>query len=430
MKSNNKPTNGSTAVIMIACAIIFILFSVSYLYLFQASLLEMVQHAWSGGTTTYHHLWGAAIIFSAAIIITFVAAKLLPLPFFYFQHSHPKDTCYFPAMLCMGLLTAVSVGPDGSVHTSLFWLIFVVMAIMLLLFMAWKGREWLYFITSADNPSGAAGKSFYWLPLAWMMLCMAVVFMMGNTDRGLHTRLSVEHHCKLLQWDKALQAGLPQYDTDGATTMLRAMALARTGQLPERLFNYNMEPQTTSDCLFYGDISDDALRDSGRGTFLLSSGYRLWQTIGFVPCNRHEPVRTILARELRREQLLIDSITADSIPADSVKHLVKPVAKDYLLCACLIDGDLKTFMKLLPKYYPVEGELPKHYREACLLYCMEHQLPVPKERQGVAAELADYEDFCSLIKQNPDPVRCNAALRDNYFGTYWYYYWTKTNMNK
>lgn len=413
----NKPTNGSTTIISIVCAIIFLLFSLSYLHFFQASLLEMVQHVWSDGMTTYNHLWGTAIIFASAVVLTVLSAKLLPLPFY-----------YFPAMLCMGLLTAVSVSPDGSVHTSIFWLVAVIVMLLVLLFLGWQGKEILHFITdTASSQISQSSKRLSWLPLLWMALCMVVVFMMGNNDRGLHTRLNVEHHCKLRQWDKALQVGIPQYDADGATTMLRAIALARTGQLPEHLFNYNIEPQTTSDCLFYGGNADYAQKGGTKGVFLLSSGYRLWQTIGFVPYNRHEPVRTILARELRREKALIDSITADSIPADSVRHFVSPVAKDYLLCACLIDGDLTSFMKLLPNYYSEDGPLPKHYREACLLYCRLNQLPVPKEREGIAAELADYEDFCALIRQNRDPVRCNAALRDNYFGTYWYYYWTKTN---
>ena len=253
---------------------------------------------------------------------------------------------------------------------------------------------------------------------------MGMTFLMGNTDRSLHTRLKAEHYCKTRQWDRSLQAGLPQHDDNGAITMLRAMALANQGHLGDRLFYYNIPRGITSDCLFFGDVTDRTLRKAGRGTFLLSHGYRLWQTIGFVPRYRTESVRAILSRELHRERILSDSLAADST-AQETHHLVKPVAKDYLLCACLIDRDLKSFMRILPQYYSITDDLPRHYREACLLYHRLNHLPLPVDKREMSVEIADYDDFCAILKANRDPVRRNAALRDSYFGTYWYYYYSE-----
>lgn len=448
------------------CATIFILFAISYLYFFQASLLEMIQHAWSGGVTSYDPVWGTGILLTTLLVITALMARLLPFPFY-----------YGPAMLCMGVLTAVDVAPDGSVHTSVWWLVVSAVIFVSLLVMGFVGRDFLRYISGMEDTGirQSSGRSYPFMPLLWMAVFMGLTFLMGNTNRSLHTRLKTEHCCKVRQWDKALKTGLAQHDDNGAITMLRAIALANQGQLPERLFRYNIPPGTTSDCLFYGDVTDDKLRRSGHGTFLLSNGYRLWQTVGFVPRNRTESVRTILERELRREKLLLDSIaaangletaasdasassasaatstasaaassTSSSAPSASgaasssassaaatdssstgIRHFVKPVAKDYLLCACLIDRDLKSFMRILPRYYSVTDDLPRHYREACQLYHRLNRLDLPVDKREIAAEIADYDDFYAILKANPDPVKRNAALRDSYFGTYWYYYFSE-----
>lgn len=456
------------------CATIFILFSISYLYFFQASLLEMVQHAWSGGATSYDPVWGTGILLILLLVVAALLSRLLPLPFY-----------YVPAMLCMGLLTAVHVSPDGSVHTSVLWIVISAVIIVALLVLGFTGRDFLRYISCTEDTGirVSSGKAYPFLPLFWMAIFMALTFLMGNTDRSLHTRLKAEHYCKVRQWDQSLKAGLAQHDDNESITMLRAIALANQGQLPERLFRYNIPPGTTSDCLFYGDVTDVNLRRSGKGTFLLSNGYRLWQTVGFVPRNRAESVRTILERELRREKQLLDSLAAASVPGTTVsdastssasaattsstsastssasaattsstsastssasaatssvssaaatdssstgiRHFVKPVAKDYLLCACLIDRDLKSFMRILPQYYSVTDDLPRHYREACLLYHRLNRLDLPVDKREIAAEIADYDDFCAILKANPDPVKRNAALRDSYFGTYWYYYYSE-----
>ena len=449
----------------VVCATIFILFAISYLYFFQASLLETIQHAWSGGVTSYDPVWGTGILLTTLLVITALASRLLPLPFY-----------YAPAMLCMGVLTAVDVAPDGSVHTSVLWLVISVVIVVALLVMGFVGRDFLRYISGMEDTGirQSSGRSYPFMPLLWMAVFMGLTFLMGNTNRSLHTRLKAEHYCKVRQWDKALRAGLAQHDDNGAITMLRAIALANQGQLPERLFRYNIPPGTTSDCLFYGDVTDDKLRQSGHGTFLLSNGYRLWQTVGFVPRNRTESVRAILERELRREKLLLDSIaaangpetaasdasalsasaatttpsaaafTSSSAPSASgaasssassaaapdssstgIRHFVKPVAKDYLLCACLIDRDLKSFMRILPRYYSVTDDLPRHYREACQLYHRLNRLDLPVDKREIAAEIADYDDFYAILKANHDPVKRNAALRDSYFGTYWYYYFSE-----
>lgn len=423
-------SKGSTSTLHgVVCATIFILFAISYLYFFQAPLLEMIQHAWSGGVTSYDYAWGTGILLGSLLLLTAVVSRFMPLPFY-----------YAPAMLCMGLLTAVDVGPDGSVHTSLTWLILSAIIFVALLFASFSGREFLLFISGTEERGNrlSSGRAYPFLPLFWMAVFMGLTFLMGNTNRSLHTRLKAEHYCKLRQWDQALKAGLPQHDDNGAITMLRAVALANKGQLGERLFKYNIPPGTTSDCLLFGDVTDRSLRQGGKGTHLLSNGYRLWQTVGFVPRNRTVSARTLLTHELQRLQLLQDSLAVrDTIttprPSTLNPHpsslnpqpLSLTPAKDYLLCACLIDRDLKAFMSILPRYYSITDDLPRHYREACLLYHRLNHLPLPVDKREIAAEIADYDDFCAILKAHRDPVIRNAALRDSYFGTYWYYYYSE-----
>ena len=82
-------------------------------------------------------------------------------------------------------------------------------------------------------------------------------------------------------------------------------------------------------------------------------------------------------------------------------------------------------MRILPRYYSITDDLPRHYREACQLYHRLNRLDLPVDKREIAAEIADYDDFYAILKANPDPVKRNAALRDSYFGTYWYYYFSE-----
>lgn len=57
-----KNRKDSTTAIKAVCAIVFILFSFSYIYFYQTPTLTYEQHILSGGVTVYHPFISAVII--------------------------------------------------------------------------------------------------------------------------------------------------------------------------------------------------------------------------------------------------------------------------------------------------------------------------------------------------------------------------------
>lgn len=93
---------------------------------------------------------------------------------------------------------------------------------------------------------------------------------------------------------------------------------------------------------------------------------------------------------------------------------------DYELCAYLIDKKLDRFVAALPKYYPVNEQLPRHYREALVLYRHLRANPVIVYHDNVMD--TDYEDLQEQKHKIQDKKARQVALFQNYEGTYWYYF--------
>lgn len=375
----------STTTVKVVCAILFVTFVFTYVYNFQYGLLEMIQYAWADGKTHYDRTIGAVIITAVMVLLSMVMAILTSLP------QRINALIYFPAFLTLGLLTAVE--QDGMVvTTSRAWLIAAPLMLVAYVVAVNVAKQYKPFLAPLRSTTFLSQP--WWTNLFVMVAMMLLTFNMGNTDRTLHTRLAVENACQQRLWDKALAKGFPQYDNDSSLTMLRAMALANKGELGKRLFRYDIT----------GDAGSLMPRKDHSVAFLQGNGYRLWQTIGFVPRDLAEPVTETLKRELRR-------------------HTARPAARDYLLCAYLLNKDLDGFMRVLPHFYAVNETLPQHYKEAYVMYCKKKNITGELRDYQDAAMDADYDDFMTVMRSQRSPKLRAAALRDAYFGTYWYYFY-------
>jgi hypothetical protein len=408
MQNNTK---GGTITLRVMCAILFLLFVVFYVYLFQCDLLAMMQYAWSGGLKHYERNIGTIVITLVLLIITTTTSTITRLPIRCYALN------YYPALLSLSLLTTTQI--DGStVSISKTWL--VVTIILFILYVAWVHKLSKYKVFMQPLRAYSLFSHPWWTNLSLLFIGFSMVYIIGNTDRTLHTRLAVERLCSQKNYNEALQVGIPQYDNDSSLVMLRALALANqikedsTCQLGEKLFQYEITP--TSRALF-------PQTDKSCG-FLMENGLTLWKTLGFVPYDLKEEPATILKREIQREEnrlTLYNDTTLAQEERDLYKRtLCTPVCHDYLLCSYLIDKKLKEFIKELPRFYTINDKMPQHYREACILY---ENLYGGKLYKDTPVE-ADYNDFLSVMRNNRNETIRYAALRDSYFGTYWYYYFT------
>ena len=64
--------------------------------------------------------------------------------------------------------------------------------------------------------------------------------------------------------------------------------------------------------------------------------------------------------------------------------------------------------------------MPRHYKEALVLYAHRRTVPVIVYKDGVMD--ADFQDYQALEHKYTNPIEKQTALHDTYGNTYWYYY--------
>jgi hypothetical protein len=381
--------NDGTTVIKTVCAIVFLLFVFAYLYSFQAELLEMTQYMWSDGQTHYNHFIGSVIITALLSALSAAVAWYVKVP------SKISSIIYVPAFIMLGLITSEHLeGSHVVIHTSdILWTLF-------LLILWWVMIRWMPVFTPFMGKLRSNGllSQPWWTNLIIMILGMMLTFSMGNTDRALNTRLKTESLCAQGEWERAVEVSMDRNaTTTPSLTMLNAMALARTGEMGEKLFRYDI----------IGPAKMLFPQSDGTTRFLLGDGHNMWQTLGFVIPTTSRLKSLNAVKILEREVLSGDT-------------LVKQSAKDYLLCAYLLNKNLGKFANTLPRFYNMEDSLPRHYREALAIHYK------GEEGAGVDATiLADYADLMNMIRKERNHIRRQVLLRDTYLGTYWYYYYKK-----
>ena len=262
---------------------------------------------------------------------------------------------YFPSLLLLTVLTNYAPGDDGR-FTFGYWLWAAPIALVVYVLLIALVRPLSLFNTGHTPP---------WGNLLGMTVMTALAGLLGNGDALLHYRAGMERCIMRRAYAEALAIGTTT--ADAGLTMLRACALAEQGLLGERLFEYPLSPAATA-----ADLQEAPVYMLPRQTILTTA-------------NRH--------------------------------------AADYKRCMCLIDGNLDTFAHLMVQdtLYNTGGDtlsnvalMPKHYREALILYTHMRSTPMAVCRDEVLD--ADYEDFTHLLRSGDE------RLAATYAGTYWYYY--------
>jgi hypothetical protein len=168
-------------------------------------------------------------------------------------------------------------------------------------------------------------------------------------------------------------------------------ALARQWALGEKLFEYKV-------C----GSSKTILPTDSTSVLLLYPKDSIYKFVGAVPAYKMEPMHYLKLVERR-----------DSVP--------RKVVTDYLLSGYLIDKEIDTFAREVKKHYALNDSLPKHYREALVLYDHLRSKPVAVYHNTVMDE--DYDNFRELRNKYPQKMEQKGKMAEQYFGTYWFYYW-------
>ena len=367
----------------VVCTFVFVLFAFFYLYYYQAGLLTVMQHVFSGGQTHYDRFIGAVLITLVLLLLQILVARICR------KTSMPWFAVFLPSALCLAALTNVSVSPDdGILH---FGLLAAGLPVALLVYgaLVYAGHSSGFFVACSKIPAGPERK--LWGNMLGLLLAMLFVCLTGNGNRMYHDRIYAEQCIMDGDYKQALQTIRRRGTADRSTTMLVAYALSRSGQLGERLFEFPLAGKSEALMPDGGDVRFELLPDSSFYAYM--GGWYV----------QRMPTMRYLSYQQRH-------------------HRINRRSADYLLCAYLMDRNLDGFAKNIGRYYTVSdsASLPKHYREALLLYGHLRSNPAVVYTNSIVE--ADYQDFRKLEKSIADSRERRTAMRDTYGNTYWYYY--------
>lgn len=427
MPNNMK---NSTATYKVVCAILFVSFVFIYIYCFQNNLLAFAQHVWSEGVTHYRPLISAIVLTGCCIILYLLISKLHRIKYYFYALT------FAPSLMLLAALTSIEPRDGGIVFTINTVLAFI-------LFLAFSAV--IFFLKPSYNRYEKATDLSIFSSVALTNYCILLILFLitcgvGNTERVLHERLKMERFIHNRMYMNAIESVSAEH-CDSSLTLLRAYALSKTGEMGEQLFEYRHIGGSKS-LLPQADKS---------ARFAFTNDSLFWHHLGGVPLEWKYKKSTPFFQALIRQKM------------------AKKTVADYLLCSYLLDCDLDGFAKELVKYYdfrseeereaarkavdkqreklakkigekaandsihyevlhnpigdkvkPIE-ELPKHYKEALTLYT--HQKYVRTLTYKSSVIEADYEDYMSLLRNKTMPAaKKRSELKNNYGGTYWYYY--------
>ncbi len=364
----------------LVCAIFFILFTSLYLNKYQPDILAATQHVLSHGATHYNNLVGTILITLALWLIQVAVYAGTRL------NHRTHALTYLPSMLLLAVLTDVS--PDLTTSTYLgVWVWLFPLFMVVFAFVVWFFKQ-LEPMEPAMLSAGLFSR-LTWINLLQLTVASFVVCSIGCSDAVFHSRMRMESKMMKGDYHAAACVGKTVSDVDSSLSMLRIVALTKDHALCERLFEYQLVGG-----------SDAMLPNEKSVKLMMLPEDSVYATFGIVFKQKMKPL-TYLKYVNKSKYANKDS-------------------KDWLLCAYLLDCDLDRFAASLPRYYEVNGALPKSFREALVLYNHLRKKPLIVYKESTMD--ADYEDFKKVYYQTTNATARLSNVKDSYGTTYWFYY--------
>lgn len=351
---------------------IFLFFDLLYS---QAPVISLAQHQLSQGQTSYNPFVGAVVLTALLYGLQRLISR-----FIHFRNDFYVFS-FYPSASVVVLLTAFT--PETN---------YVVISILVVLWLVWLFMVWNDSIMGRwKRDVEENGRilphaiSFFVLGL-FMGLC-------GNSNDIITYEVQTAKALNHQHYGKALKIGRQSLATSRSLTAMRAYALSHyENGLPEELFKYPL-PDGGSQMLYLhrGDTLN-----------LLFSPDSLYTFIGCRPADDH--------------------LTAHEYFEKSVRHRPNGPARDYWLCALLLDKQLDRFVEELPKYYAVSDSivLPHYYAEAMILYA--RLCPNALVKYADPNIAANYLDFKEKGEKIANYKERRNMLWVEYGDTYWWYY--------
>ena len=383
-----KRTDGTTTS-RVVCAVLFLVFTFTWLYAFQADMLAIAQHGLSGGKTHYDRTIGAVICTGVLYALQLLVYALTRLS----RRTHALT--YLPSMLLLAFVSSVSYPFSWGAWS---W----AGSLLLVLWGVAVRMARLVQTTSTYQQSTGLFSRQTWLNLLLMIAMMIGVAAVSNTHAVDHFKAHAEAALMRGDADEVLKVGERSLETDEDLTMLRIFALSQKGELAERLFEYAVKGS-----------SDDMLPLAGSKSHLqLMPDTIIWDHFGVRP-------DSIIARmdSVHRARPFTIAQYLDSLQHDT---LATTAFRDYKLTGMLIDRQIEAFTAALPHYYELcSDSLPRHYREALTLYQQQVDTLFIYKDSLMLLRWHDFHQYDTIYPQQSERL---IRTEEDFGDTYWYYY--------
>lgn len=371
-----KQKNRYNTPIRVICAVLFVVFSFLYIYLFQGEQLALVQDHLAQGKTSNNTFVTALLITLLLMVLQVLLNRVGKL------HGRYEAFSYLPSCALLALITKV----DSVYSYSLVqWVVTLMIVVVVYVFVVWlehntlESRETKFLHRLIPN-------------LGVMTALFVFTGWYGNNAPANSLELASWKYIHSGEYDKVLEVGKKSNDCNADLTALRNLALAKTGQLGTKLFAY---PQP------YGS---DGLMMNRYNVQTPSYGAKeYYNALGASPYGGEN------AEEFYKRMM----VNTDSV-----------IYRDMYLSALLLDKNLTTFVAETTKNGEIESlvNAPKHYQEAYMIYNEQNPFS-PVHVDGNESVTQRYHEYLALCEANADnPIVMKNLCKRHFGDTYWYYY--------
>ncbi len=362
----------------VICTIIFGAFTFLYLYCFQSDMLAYAQYVLAEGATTYNDLVGALIITAVLLLLSVLTAGVLSK-----NLSYLCVLSHVPSILVLAAMTDINIVHEGEKNVfGNTWLLSLLIFIALFILNSFSHR-----IFVSDRGKNATVKCV-WTNLLLLFVLALYAVGCGNTSKLDHMTIRSEQLLAKAEYDKVNDMLAQSSVNTRELTVVKAFSLANTQQLGENFFRPFVTRESSSLLPMYPEKMH------------MFPVHRIYKALGGIP-----------TRGLSVRQYL-DIMNS--------RGTLTPIGKDYLLTACLMDCDLKSFAKYCKQWSRPASALQKNFSEAMALYTRLGNDTTSAFKDVKMDEKLDR--FLAIKKEHPDKTLCENVLRDAYADTYWFYY--------
>lgn len=362
----------------VICTIIFGAFTFLYLYCFQSDMLAYAQYVLAEGATKYNALVGSLIITTVLLLLSALTSSVLSKTL-----SYLCVLSHVPSILILAAITDINIVHEGEKNVfGNTWLVSLLIFIALFILNSFSSR-----IFVADRGKNAMVKC------VWINLLLLFVFSLyavgcGNTSKLDHLTIKGEQMLAKAEYDKVNEMMAQSCVNTSELTAIKAFSLANTKQLGENFFRPYVTRESSSLLPMYPQKMH------------MFPVHSIYKTLGGIP-----------ARGLAVRQYL-DIMNSRG----TLTHM----GRDYLLTACLMDCDLKSFAGYCKQWNMSKDSMQKNFSEAMALYTRLGNDTTSTYKDAKTEENLDR--FLEIKKEHPDKTLCENVLRDAYLDTYWFYY--------